>query len=194
MLPGIRILFASFILSASVLIFGLGAAALLRSAHEDFVGVPAWRAAQQPMAPAMDTNRPMLSLARVDPPPLRPDIKPAESRPAEVKPDIVTTEEKPAAETKTAALDTQASAKEIVAEKAAAEEAPKVQRKPRVRKAKRSRTATGTTIRHWRAPRALTQEQQPLSTNSPFSGFDAPDQTASGGAGSNRRTAARSPF
>lgn len=191
MLPGIRLLFGTFILSASVLIFGLGAAALLRSAHEEFVGVPAWRAAQQPMAPAFDTNRPMLSLARVDPqaPPIvKDDIKPVGGT-LEISP----AEDKPVEQTKTAALDTQVTTKEVIAEKADAEETPKVQRKPRLRKAKRTRAATGTTIRHWRAPRISTQEQQPLATNSPFAGFGSADQVSSG-TSSNRRTATSSPF
>jgi len=34
MLPGFRFLFAAIVLSMSVLIFGFGAAALLRTAHE----------------------------------------------------------------------------------------------------------------------------------------------------------------
>ena len=42
MLPGLRILFAITLLSVSVVIFGLGAAAFLRSAHEDVANAP-WR-------------------------------------------------------------------------------------------------------------------------------------------------------
>src|SRR5206468_2200031 len=44
MLPGFRFLFAAIVLSMSVLIFGLGAAALLRSAHEEFASLPSRRA------------------------------------------------------------------------------------------------------------------------------------------------------
>src|SRR5690242_6775144 len=36
MLPGIRFLLAAILLSISIVVFGLGAAALLRAAHEDF--------------------------------------------------------------------------------------------------------------------------------------------------------------
>ena len=36
MLPGFRFLFAATMLSMSLLVFGLGAAALLRAAHEEF--------------------------------------------------------------------------------------------------------------------------------------------------------------
>ena len=70
MLPGFRFLFAAILLSTSVLIFGLGAAALLRAAHEEVASAPARRAppeqvfAQQnePVAP------PTLALLRVEPP------------------------------------------------------------------------------------------------------------------------------
>jgi hypothetical protein len=44
MLPGFRFLFAAILLSTSVLIFGLGAAALLRAAHEEVASAPARRA------------------------------------------------------------------------------------------------------------------------------------------------------
>ena len=43
MLPGFRFLFAAIVLSVSVLIFGLGAAALLRATHEEFASIPARR-------------------------------------------------------------------------------------------------------------------------------------------------------
>jgi len=45
MLPGFRFLFAAIVLSMSMLVFGLGAAALLRAAHEEFASNPSWRAA-----------------------------------------------------------------------------------------------------------------------------------------------------
>src|SRR5262249_44619384 len=48
MLPGIRFLFAAIALCVSVLIFGLGAAALLRAAHEQFATNSSWRAAPEP--------------------------------------------------------------------------------------------------------------------------------------------------
>src|ERR1700742_2216602 len=44
MLPGFRFLFAAIVLSTSMLIFGLGAAALLRAAHEEFASIPSRRA------------------------------------------------------------------------------------------------------------------------------------------------------
>ena len=49
MLPGFRFLFTAIVLSMSVLIFGLGAAALLRAKHEEFVNLPSRRATPEPM-------------------------------------------------------------------------------------------------------------------------------------------------
>jgi hypothetical protein len=79
MLPGFRFLFAAIILSMSVLIFGLGAAALLRAAHEEFASNPSWHAApeatfaQQGENAKADTARaeairPVLAILRVEPP------------------------------------------------------------------------------------------------------------------------------
>ena len=68
MLPGFRFLFTAIILSMSGLIFGLGAAALLRSAHEEFANLPSRRATPEPMfARLSDDPTPTLSLLRVDP-------------------------------------------------------------------------------------------------------------------------------
>jgi hypothetical protein len=44
MLPGFRFLFAAIVLSTSLLVFGLGAATLLRAAHESFASNASWRA------------------------------------------------------------------------------------------------------------------------------------------------------
>jgi hypothetical protein len=66
MLPGLRFLFVAIVLSLSLLIFGLGTAALLRSAHEEFSNLPNRRAqpetvfTQQPSGPAT------LALLRLD--------------------------------------------------------------------------------------------------------------------------------
>jgi hypothetical protein len=67
MLPGFRFLFAAIMLSVSLLVFGLGATALLRSAHEEFANNPSWRGAPevkfaQPAEPTM----PVLATLRVD--------------------------------------------------------------------------------------------------------------------------------
>jgi hypothetical protein len=71
MLPGFRFLFAAIILSMSILSFGLGAAALLRTAHEAFASAPTWQPAPETrFAQAGDAtkeaNRPVLALLRVD--------------------------------------------------------------------------------------------------------------------------------
>jgi hypothetical protein len=69
MLPGFRFLFAAIVLSMSVLVFGLGAAALLRAAHEEFASLPTRRAPPAPVfARLNDEPMPSLSLLRVDPP------------------------------------------------------------------------------------------------------------------------------
>jgi hypothetical protein len=68
MLPGFRFLFAAIILSMSILVFGLGAAALLRAAHEEVAGNPTWRAAPETMfAQQGDGSRPVLAMLRVEP-------------------------------------------------------------------------------------------------------------------------------
>jgi len=69
MLPGFRFLFAAIVLSMSVLVFGLGAAALLRAAHEQFVSIPSRRAPPEPVfAQANEPPMPTLALLRFEPP------------------------------------------------------------------------------------------------------------------------------
>jgi hypothetical protein len=69
MLPGFRFLFTAIVLSMSVLIFGLGAAALLRAAHEEFANLPSRRVTPEPrFARSNDGPPPTLALLRVDPP------------------------------------------------------------------------------------------------------------------------------
>jgi hypothetical protein len=68
MLPGFRFLFAAILLSMSILIFGLGAAALLRAAHEEFASNPSWRAGPETMfAQQAEATRPVLAMLRVEP-------------------------------------------------------------------------------------------------------------------------------
>ena len=67
MLPGFRFLFAAIMLSMSILVFGLGAAALLRTAHEEVASNPSWRAAPDvTFAQQPDATRPVLAMLRVD--------------------------------------------------------------------------------------------------------------------------------
>jgi hypothetical protein len=69
MLPGLRFLFAAIVLSMSLLVFGLGAAALLRAAHEEFVSVPSRRAPPETVfAQPNEAARPVLTMLRADPP------------------------------------------------------------------------------------------------------------------------------
>jgi hypothetical protein len=69
MLPGFRFLFAAIMLSMSILVFGLGAAALLRTAHEEVASNPSWRAAPEAtFAQQPDATRPVLAMLRVDTP------------------------------------------------------------------------------------------------------------------------------
>lgn len=149
MLPGLRILFATTVLAISILIFGLGAAALLRAAHDEFATLPSWRLAQQPMlAPQFEMSAPTLAMLRVEaltakPSPDRavrqqviirdiprnlPEAKPAEIakldtgdaiRDAEQTP----AEPEPAAET-TAALNSQAKSEVPAAETPAGQAKP----------------------------------------------------------------------
>lgn len=74
MLPGFRILFATTVLAISILVFGLGAAALLRAAHEEFASLTAVRPAQQPLltpftpqVPRIEAT-PVLAMLRIEPP------------------------------------------------------------------------------------------------------------------------------
>ena len=70
MLPGFRFLFGAIVLSMSVLVFGFGAAALLRTAHEEFASAPAWRPAPETRFAQSQDNaqatQPVLALLRID--------------------------------------------------------------------------------------------------------------------------------
>jgi hypothetical protein len=73
MLPGFRFLFAAIALSVSILVFGLGAAALLRAAHEEFASIPSWHAAPETtFVTAGDTGSPVLAMLRAEPPAAEP--------------------------------------------------------------------------------------------------------------------------
>lgn len=160
MLPGFKFLVATIFLSISVLIFGLGAAALLRSAHDEFVSIPSWRAAQQPMmAPAMDiakfdnpridTSRPTLSLLRAEPaaPALPETKKTDDTKVASIDPKTATDAKVDAANSETAETD-----------------------KPAVKKLRRSRNA-GKRKRFARRARTAVAAQQQNFNSDPFAGF-----------------------
>jgi hypothetical protein len=67
MLPGFRFLFAAIVLATSMLIFGLGAAALLRAAHEEFASIPSRRAPPETVFAQQNDARPTLAILRVEP-------------------------------------------------------------------------------------------------------------------------------
>jgi hypothetical protein len=91
MLPGLRFLFAAIVLSMSILVFGLGAAALLRAAHEEFASTPSWHASPEPVfAQRTETPAPVLAMLRVEPPA-------AEEKALDQPPAAVTAAEQPAA-------------------------------------------------------------------------------------------------
>jgi hypothetical protein len=88
MLPGFRFLFATVVLSVSVLVFGLGAAALLRAAHEEFVSLPSWRLSQQPLlAPQFEMSAPTLAMLRMDAP--APKSLVESTRPQAIRPEAL---------------------------------------------------------------------------------------------------------
>jgi hypothetical protein len=69
MLPGFRFLFAAIVMCMSVLVFGLGAAALFRAAHEDFASNPTWRAPPEPRFAQQDeATKTVLAVLSVQPP------------------------------------------------------------------------------------------------------------------------------
>src|SRR5262245_35960654 len=78
MLPDFRFLFAAIILCVSILVFGLGAAALLRAAHEEFASKPSWRGAPEATFTQQIDTRPVLAFVRLEPRP------PVEAKPAEI--------------------------------------------------------------------------------------------------------------
>lgn len=69
MLPGFRFLFAAILLSASILVFGLGAASLLRATHQQYVSTPPWRNGppEQVFAQAPEPAPPVLAVLRAEP-------------------------------------------------------------------------------------------------------------------------------
>ena len=80
MLPGIRFLLAAIVLSISILTFGLGAAALLRAAHEEVASAPTRRVMPDPVfAQQAEPPAATLAMLRVEPaaPEKAPDTPPA---------------------------------------------------------------------------------------------------------------------
>jgi hypothetical protein len=76
MLPGIRFLFAAFVLSMSLLVFGFGATALLRSAHQEVSSLPIRRTPPETVFTQPAETSPRLAMLRLDvpAPPAEPSI------------------------------------------------------------------------------------------------------------------------
>jgi hypothetical protein len=66
MLPGFRVLFAAIVLSVAMLIFGLGAVALLRAAHQEFASIPSRRVPPETALAQRNDTAPSLAMLRVD--------------------------------------------------------------------------------------------------------------------------------
>lgn len=123
MLPGFRFLFAAILLSTSILVFGLGAAALLRATHEQYVTNPSWRNGpqEQMFAQASEPAQPVLAALRAEPE--------AAAEPAPSLRDQVPTIALPASEPEQVAVTTEADAQPEpqVTEAATAIEPPKTE-------------------------------------------------------------------
>jgi hypothetical protein len=80
MLPGFRFLIAAVVLCLSLLVFGFGATALLRSAREDVASLPVRRVAPQTAFAShpLPEPAPTLSMLRVEAPEIRPSAPAAE--------------------------------------------------------------------------------------------------------------------
>jgi hypothetical protein len=81
MLPGFRFLLAAIALCSSILVFGLGAAALLRAAHEEVAQNPSWRGTPEPRL-AQFEETPVLAMLRIEPVAAESDILEAPASPA----------------------------------------------------------------------------------------------------------------
>jgi hypothetical protein len=95
MLPGIRFLCAAVVLTVSLVIFGMGAAALLRSAHQEFANLPNRRPAPTTVFSRQPETAPALAMLRLD---LRADVQAAVPAPAAAAPspaDVSVKEEAP---------------------------------------------------------------------------------------------------
>lgn len=67
MLPGIRFVCAAVVLAVSLVIFGMGAAALLRSAHEEFASLPNRRPPPATLFSRQPETAPTLAMLRLEP-------------------------------------------------------------------------------------------------------------------------------
>ncbi|HRO01746.1 MAG TPA: hypothetical protein PLX43_09675 [Nitrobacter sp.] len=82
MLPGFRSLFVAITLTISMLIFGLGAAALLRATHEEFASLPLKQTPDVTFGSG-ETQQPTLAVLQVDKPAAEPTTPEASQRDAQ---------------------------------------------------------------------------------------------------------------
>lgn len=180
MLPDLRFMLATVLVAFAVVIFGLGAAALLRAAHEDFAILPVRH------LPPIAEPPPVLALLRVEPPVRNEATAPAAF--AATKPEAepkLAIEEKGASLPATApdaAATSDADAAMTVAlapsespDVAAVSEPEKMTAKPRVRNFKAIRAARARARQILAARRAQAVARQQAAANNPFAGlFGAP--------------------
>lgn len=104
MLPGFRFIIMTMVLGTSVLIFGLGAAALLRATHEEFASLPSLRTTEK-QPPVTFAERfdaavpPTLALLRVEPKTASPLVTNAETASVNAHPETPQLSAKPARKT-----------------------------------------------------------------------------------------------
>ncbi len=167
MLPGFRFLFAAIILSMSVLVFGLGAAALLRAAHEQFASIPSRRAPPEPVfAQQSEPPMPTLALLRFEPavaekePDTAPDNAAAVASAETETPAAPVFEATPAEPEKLAALQSQ----ETVAAEPAKPEIPAAEPAPVTQDASAESPAAQTPIANDEVKLAAIAEPPPPAT------------------------------
>lgn len=68
MLPGFRLVCAAVVMSVSLVIFGLGAAALLQASHQQFASLPSLRSLPGAGFGRQSSPMPTLAMLRLDPP------------------------------------------------------------------------------------------------------------------------------
>jgi hypothetical protein len=79
MLPGLRFLFVAIVMAVSMVVFGLGAAALLRATHEEFASLPLKQMPEVTFGSREDTQQPTLAVLQVDKPAAVPTPEHAEA-------------------------------------------------------------------------------------------------------------------
>jgi hypothetical protein len=127
MLPGFRFLFAAIAISMSILIFGLGATALMRAAHEDFATNTSWRAPPEPRFAQLDeaTRPPVLAVLSVQPASNDPAVAPSPAdAPVATPTDPATAPPSPEPQTTASLTPAESSTTEAVKPQTAAEATP----------------------------------------------------------------------